>query len=477
MIFSPSHPRPLTEAAVNLNVELAGCRFPWRFRDFAPLDAWLAECPWLNEGGVCLVRVSSSASAPDLADAIRRAILAHDENTSEVSVQLLPAELARPPFGDAVAHAFGLAPGLSRREQVRLAARVLAHRPAVFLFEGPPPGADDLPPRREEVFAEGEPPRPRALVHAEAIHFLEQVSREENAPPATVIFFDTPRHPLGSTAHDLSVGGPTQGVLAEGQANEPALWRAYLHTRLAWEAAGDLGRARAWDECGFATLPLGNDEALEKLLNRCAENDCDALPDFAGESVREYFTLLVQPDTSSRALADRAADLLDLGLLWQPPGDRLLRPTPWLARALLLRREAEDVGYLLRGCLVCNPLARELFGRCFDLETRARALAVGEWRGDPLPPAPSLIQERFDAFMAADPRSEYCYYPSGCPAAPADAWPFATFGEVLHLLRPTRLHEAFQNDLRNLRNALAHGHYVNWHAVTLVRRIEAVADH
>ena len=31
-------------------------------------------------------------------------------------------------------------------------------------------------------------------------------------------------------------------------------------------------------------------------------------------------------------------------------------------------------------------------------------------------------------------------------------------------------------DLRDLRNALAHGHYAGWRAVTLLRRIELQAD-
>jgi hypothetical protein len=139
----------------------------------------------------------------------------------------------------------------------------------------------------------------------------------------------------------------------------------------------------------------------------------------------------------------------------------------------LTRRLAGEAAYLLRGCRVCAPLAKELLSRCFDLEARERVLCLAERGSAGLP---DEIRERYENFIRGEERSEYLFYPRGCPAAPADPWDFATYGELLYILKPVRKHDLHQIDLRNLRNALAHGHYAGWHAVTMLRRIEQQAD-
>ena len=78
--------------------------------------------------------------------------------------------------------------------------------------------------------------------------------------------------------------------------------------------------------------------------------------------------------------------------------------------------------------------------------------------------------------MTGDPASEYPFYPPGCPAAPTDEWPFATFGELLYVLKQVRPVSPHLFDLRDLRDALAHGHYAGRHAVSVLRRIELQAD-
>src|SRR5262249_55631063 len=157
---------------------------------------------------------------------------------------------------------------------------------------------------------------------------------------------------------------------------------------------------------------------------------------------------------------------------WRPPGETRLRPVPWVARALLCLHEGEEVRFLLRGCLVCAPLAKEVLSRCFDLEARERTLCWAE-RGEL--PLPREITDRYQKFMEAVPATEYRFYPAGCPAAPTDAWPFATFGELLVNLGHSRQRWPHRYELRDLRNALAHGHYVGWYAVQALRRVEQQA--
>lgn len=456
---------------MNLNVSLAGCQCPWRFRDFTLLDAWLADRPWIDRGGVKVVRVSSARVGVGIAQAIRRNILAHDEGTSDVRIHLLDPSWTELSQYTVITRVLGLSPDLPRRELLRQASRVLLHRPTVLLFEGPhvsdPCARGDSPEPQE-----GRARASRSLLE-EWTHFLDEVGRIEGAV-VTILAFDTPTRPRASSFYDLTVGMPAEGVLRESSASESVLWHAYVHARLAWEVAGDLDRAQCWDEEGFASIPIGSDEALESLLNRCAEKTHADLHPALKELLTQYLAQLVRP--SQHDVLDKrsaAAELLSRGVLWKPAGESLARPVPWMARALLLHQEAEDARFLLRGCLVCAPLAKELLSRCFDLEARERIICWAE-RGDTV--LPSNIQDRFRTFMEGDPRSEYLFYPVGCPAAPADVWPFATYGELLYLLKPARQHDQHQIDLRNLRNALVHGHYVSWHAVTMLRRIEAAAN-
>src|SRR5207302_1486875 len=150
---------------------------------------------WLGRGGVKVVRVAAAEYAAEVARAVRRGILAHDDGASEVRVHRLEAA-APGGFRGAVGDALGLAPGLDRGEYLRQAVRVLEYRPTVFLCE---PAMT--------------PTAPSLLDQAEA--FVEEVSKTGSGPPATVVLFDTPAAPLSGEAYDLAVGGPSEGVLKD----------------------------------------------------------------------------------------------------------------------------------------------------------------------------------------------------------------------------------------------------------------------
>jgi hypothetical protein len=52
---------------------------------------------------------------------------------------------------------------------------------------------------------------------------------------------------------------------------------------------------------------------------------------------------------------------------------------------------------------------------------------------------------------------------------------FASFGELLKIVKRAPQQAPHQFDLLRLRNALAHGHHVGWHAVLTLRRVEQQA--
>lgn len=82
-------------------------------------------------------------------------------------------------------------------------------------------------------------------------------------------------------------------------------------------------------------------------------------------------------------------------------------------------------------------------------------------------------RDNLSAFQNGESFS-YLMYPPGCPAAPTDGWAFATLGEVVNTfagrgpLRDPRFR------LLELRNHLAHCHYVGWAAVAEVVALRAV---
>src|SRR5262249_43277242 len=277
---------------------------------------------------------------------------------------------------------------------------------------------------------------------------------------ATLVFLDTAAFPLLGDPLDFTVGGPSDPVLGF----DKELWKAYVHARLAWEAGGDLARAMAWDAQGVQRLGVGADDSLENMLNQGAEEEYRRLPAPMQARGQEAVKQVVK-----RVAKPNFAGLMESGAFWKPPGESGLRPTPWLARAMLRLNLAPEAAFLLRSCLVCAPLAREVLGRCFDLEARERAVGFAN-RGS-LPPPPDAV-ERFKRFNEKQADTGAEFYPADCPARPSDPWVFTVFGEFLNSLPYDRDRRNFTNGLRTLRNALAHGHYISWAVLTALRKLE-----
>src|SRR5262249_34168149 len=129
---------------------------------------------------------------------------------------------------------------------------------------------------------------------------------------ATLVFLDTPATPPGGEGFDLTVGGVAGPGVGEADRRGQILWRAYVHPRLAWEAAGDLGRAQAWDEPGFRGVAYAADNVLENLLNQCAEETYRTLPETTRRLALALLRQMVTAKSSSGQIG-AAEDLIRVG--------------------------------------------------------------------------------------------------------------------------------------------------------------------
>ena len=203
-----------------------------------------------------------------------------------------------------------------------------------------------------------------------------------------------------------------------------------------------------------------DDVALERGLNRYAAAEFDKL---CGETRRQVGNCLgAMIGGRARHTQDGEPayrELASLGLYWEPGGLNDSMPAPWLARGLLLQRPDGVGADCLRGCLVCMPLAQDLLTVCLQLEARERGSLVAP---EDIA-ADSEATEHWGRFQHGISLT-YRLYPAGCPAAPGGPWSFASFGQVLRHSGANRRRDALYR-LLELRNHLAHGHYVGWEAV------------
>lgn len=423
---------------MNVPVALAGHVANWRFRGSSELDAWLAGRPWRDRGGLVVVRIGSAAMADKIARAVSFAVRGLDDPDVREDL-VFPQGKATP------------------LELLQRVARTDARGDAAQQYRDLAVGLQTYPTVGIVRPPESAPP---AGFTRQTGELIGQLRKAYSGARATLVFLDTSQFPLVSDPFDFTVGGPSDPVLGF----DKELWKAYVHARLAWETGGDLARAMAWDQSGFQRLGVGADDSLENLFNHRAEEEYRRLPAATQAKAQEAVKQVVK-----RAGPQACAGLMDCGAFWKPPGESGPRPAPWLARAMLRLSLAPEAAFLLRSCLVCAPLAREVLGRCFDLEARERA-AVFASRGN-LPPPPDAV-DRFKRFTDRQADSGAEFYPADCPAKPSDAWSFTVFGEFLNSLPYDRDRREFNNGLRTLRNALAHGHYIGWAVLSALRRLE-----
>lgn len=427
-----------------IRVDLGHHACEWTFRESGRLAAWLSQCPWISGGGVRVVRASSVDAGQELALQLERWVRAQDNGLSGVRPSIIPGAA----LGD------GLVPAvLDLFERPRSLHGFALYRTLAADFSGVPRPIIVEPP------VNGAATRRRS----EADTLFEMIGKTDPSPPVAIILIDTVSDPLLGDAYDLSNGRPLDGIVHELLGPENVLWSAYVHQRLAWEAGGDLSLAREWNE-DVLSLECGSDDVLEDVFNHRAEDRLRRIPKDAVDSLSASVRSLV---TRARERTESATLLRKHGLLWPDGPGTWIRPTPWAARALLLASVNGEASSFLRGCLVCAPLAHEVLRRCFEIECLERARCWSDVRSLS---ASENAKNLYRDFQIAHVLSEARHYPAGCPARPVDEWDFATFGEFLAKMdeRGERRELA---DLRDLRNAIVHGHYVSWYTIATLRRI------
>ena len=429
---------------MRLVITIAERSLAWTFTDSERIDAWISSCPWWNGGGFILVRLCSPSAVDSTALALRRCIRGADDGAEVRVDELVATENGLAP---AVADKIGFSSDLRELERIDLIAQKLAVHPRVFILW---PGTSSL---------------------EETLELLERLQKHRDEPSPTFVLLDTKDHPLGGEECDLTTGWPVQPLLEEPGVPEKRLWPAYLHHRVAWETGGDTERAQSWDKGSLSALPTRDDSAFETWLNERARG---SVKDFSIEAKKQAVSMLdrtLRLTTQESPLLETAPQLLREGLLWRPPGAAAVQPVPFVARALLLDGDEyiTPLKPLLRSCLVCKPMAHEVLARCLELEARERTVVRAH--GDLITPSIEL-ERRWRHFENGAETSDRPFYPPGCPACPDDVWTFATFGEFLQAMKRNIHGTSHRHALRRLRNAVAHGRYVSWATLTMLKAAE-----
>ena len=343
---------------MNLLINVAGHPAPWRFRGSARLDAWLASRPWLGAGGMRIVRVGGREGAEALLLGIRRAVSAYDDFATDVSVPVFgPSDL-----GGGLEAAISSALGVSLQQSRFVWTRGILHAqrgaPRVFVID-----AVDHP--SAEV---------RAWIHA-ARALMELLAKTAADNRMTIVVIDSARGQVDPEADDMSLGMPVDAVLANSE-SAATLWRAYVHLRVAWEAAGDACLAVRWSQQRLRAPPVGDEESFERALGTVARGAWEEVPPEAKEHALTYFEGIAASGRATGQLRELEQVLVAERLLWRPLGESV-RPSPWVARAILAEGRCRPRAVpFLRGALLCLPLAHEILTRCFDVELRLRAVPL-----------------------------------------------------------------------------------------------------
>lgn len=415
---------------MDLPVTLAGHSATWTFHGSRDLDSWIESQPWLRGGGVVTIHLGPGTEFDTVVDALRRAVRAADDAGYQPTVlPLLVDDDIRSSLSEALCG--------SAAVPDRQLAEECAYKHKVIVA----------------LSSDG------GVAAREAAEFSD-VARKLVPDFSTAFVVTATATEAEDEALDFATGVPRQQLLRLFDETRERVFRAYLHVRIAWESGGCLSAARELDSAAIA-IPIGDDEAFEAVLNRSALSKFEGL----AADVQRCTTDIVHAVSRRRPMGTLAVNLLRERVLWAPLERRRLALVPWAARALLLRGGGGETTELLRNHVTCAPLARELLGRCLDLEARERARLAYEI-GALAPPTDAVV--RFSAFERGDPFAESGLYPRSSPARPSDAWAFAEFGACIEAAERSgsaRQPRSDHHALRRLRNALAHGHYAGWAAV------------
>ena len=419
-------------------IELGGHSAEWDFGGSEVLGAWVAEAPWTERVELRLLRLARTHTVGLLLDWLVSAVPGADQRRSRVSVEALSAGSEN--LEAWLCERCSVETGLDRVTRRRRLAGELAIEPLVVgvPFTGPT--------RRDEL--------------GRARDLIEAMVKEGPATGLAVLAIDSHEFPAAEDpAFDLGGGGPSRVARGWLLKDAPSAWRGYAHLRIAWEAGGDPIAALELDTY-VATCRFEDDDAFEGALNTWARANAARNP--GALAVAEQWLSAGGRANAAQAVAHRVG--------WHPPGAFGPQPVPWVARVLLLEGKCDPARERLRSTMQCAPLARLLLEGCFDLESDLRARL--DARGVRPTQFSQLTRDRHRDYVAAPGEGVGKFYPAGCPAKPGGPLSFASLGETAnHLARGAGPIASELRALTDLRNAIAHGHYVAWSSVAQFRRI------
>lgn len=420
-----------------IDVGLAGVQLTWRFGRTDAETRWLDSRPWSNRGGVLTLRVGGPAGGDAVGASVLDRVRQIEGSRFARDVFATSTELDLP-MSDALAQIRRwLEVGEPRSAAERLASTAAALREVERVWVVQAQKLHEMPTRFPD----------------ELRNVLEALQKLDPRARAAVVLLDNVARK--SEAIDLRRGMPIAGI---GVGMPVALWDWYVHHRLAWESGGDIDRAQRWQDA-LSSVRRGDDDGIEVRLNEAADVALNELPSRTREVLLACAGRPIDVGGVARWLEEDALE----PLAWDPSG--VLEPLPWVARALLRRTGySSPARGALRAALVCAPLRDLVVARCLAWEGQVRGARVPA--GQP--------SERTRSIFAQFERGsgvERSGYPRGSPAVPRSAWEFASLGEFIAALPPTRT-TATMHEVRRLRNAMVHGHHVSWATLVQVDALE-----
>lgn len=420
---------------MTVEFELGGHLRPWRVRDLGRLAEWLQRLPWQPGIAPLGVTVSRTLLEPTL-EAIHKAIRAETREFPGLEVFELRAEGAHDTAEDLLAQWLGVAFTDERELLRRLSGACLT--PHVFVL----------------VADHGDT---HASWQNRLALLLDRCSKLPDPPSLAVLVATTSPEATASNAQ-LQSGWPTA---AHEFSNRAGRWAGYLHERVAWHVAGNFDRAQHIGERlreSNIRLPT-HERALEGVLDAHAAAAFSALADGQRQAILRNLDVI-----------ENARDLqLDPALTGA--ATNAVRPAPWVARALLLQVPSHPKRRYLESLQVCRPHANRLLGRCMELEQIARDMLMPSLAGiDP----DSDTMGRFDYLSRHQDAIDHIIDPRGARPI-ADPWDVGGFGSVVKASGARRAKgdlPKYLDQLRQLRNALAHGSAAGWRATEMLDRIE-----
>lgn len=426
---------------MQVEITLAGYSSSWTFSGSRRFGAWAETKPWLNEGGLCVIRTEGPWLGDFLVPAVIRFLhgIHAGENVLDIRRIECGGQLGTPI--QALMQAFELDPTIhafEARDKIR--ARLLDRSFVAVFVE-----SDSVSPDEWEAL----------------VNLLEHYRKSKNPVPICAIIIDPRGIVNAAPVCDYLNGRATHHILSDAATDgEAALWSAYLHHRAVWEGGGSPTYAISLSS-ELEQAKNGDDEGVEARLQAHADAYLSRQPGV--DALRELIGIgqgiaRVEPARARALRAEMQAKML----LWRPPGMNSLHLAPWVSRALLaMPGVPRQQVWSLRHHLVCAPLAAEILALCLQFESQIQTKL--HERKDRNKVSASTIENhrRFK-----DGGDNFVVYPNAFPARPTcddDVWAFASLGEALKSCPQGTIQTYW--DTLNLRNAIAHGHYVGWHHV------------